>query len=109
MSTGLSVRLSFTRHSSDLLKEGEVVFQMPVVGDPAVADAQDVDSDEVDWLAAAGMSFACAHSFEDLSGRPILPNPGCTPLINPCCSATRCSRTKSNRCSSSDNASSRVC
>lgn len=43
---------------------------MPVVGDPAVADAQDVDSDEVDWLAAAGMSFACAHSFEDfLAGR----------------------------------------
>ena len=53
---------------------------MPVVGDPAVADAQDADSDEVDWLAAAGMSFACAHSFEGLSGRAILPNPRMHPL-----------------------------
>jgi len=53
---------------------------MPVVGDPAVADAQVVDSDELDWLAAAGMSFACAHSFEGLSGRAILPNPRMHPL-----------------------------
>src|SRR5260370_36784809 len=29
---------------------------MPVVGDPAVADTQDVGGDEIDWLAGAGVS-----------------------------------------------------
>src|SRR6266851_3841002 len=33
---------------------------MPVVGDPAVADTQDVGGDEIDWLAGAGVSHESA-------------------------------------------------
>src|SRR5260370_6740621 len=43
-------------HGTDLLEKREIVFQMPVVGDPAVADTQDVGGDAIDWLAGAGVS-----------------------------------------------------
>ena len=33
---------------------------MPVAGDPAVADTQDVGGDEIDWLAGAGVSHESA-------------------------------------------------
>ena len=33
---------------------------MPVVGDPAVADTQNVGGDEIDWLAGAGVSHESA-------------------------------------------------
>src|ERR1700720_2015740 len=40
-------------HDSDLLEESEIVLKMPIVGDAAVPDAQDVRRDEVDRLAIA--------------------------------------------------------
>src|ERR1700693_641414 len=43
-------------HDADLLEEREIVFEMPVIGDPAVPDTQDVSGDEIDWLAGAGVS-----------------------------------------------------
>ena len=38
-------------HDSDLLEESEIVLKMPIVGDAAVPDAQDVRRDEVNRLA----------------------------------------------------------
>jgi hypothetical protein len=43
-------------HGTAPLEKREIVFQMPVVGDPAVADTQDVGGDEIDWLAGASLS-----------------------------------------------------
>src|SRR5712672_1800464 len=47
-------------HGTDLLEKREIVFQMPVVGDPAFADTQDVGGDEIDWLAGAHVSHESA-------------------------------------------------
>jgi len=47
-------------HDADLLEEREIVFEMPVIGDPAVSDTQDIGGDEIDWLAGAGVSHESA-------------------------------------------------
>ena len=47
-------------YDADLLEEREIVFQMPVVSDPAIADTQDVGGYKVDWLAGAGVSHESA-------------------------------------------------
>src|ERR1700675_372700 len=40
-------------HHADLLEESEIVLKMPIVGDAAAPDTQDVRRDEVDRLAIA--------------------------------------------------------
>jgi hypothetical protein len=47
------------------------------------------------------------HCLESFSGRPIRAYPGCTPLSNPCCSATRCKSAESVACSSAESAASK--
>jgi hypothetical protein len=47
-------------HDADLLEEREIVFQMPVVGDPAVVDTHDVGGCEIDRLAGARASHESA-------------------------------------------------
>src|SRR3989442_13794592 len=45
------------RYQTDLLQKGQVVFQMPVVGDAIAMDGQRVNGDEVDPLTDAFMFF----------------------------------------------------
>src|ERR1700738_4025380 len=47
-------------HDADLLKEREIVFEVPVISDPAVADTKYVGGDEIDCLAGAGVSHESA-------------------------------------------------